>query len=119
MEEPLARFTGNTSSVGGALPFSCNVEYLSKLDPFLPTELKRQRDLDGFEATVFPFSGGRGGFAASSLDQAEAIEAEIEATLQTAYQTLLEWRKRIEQWTGTREYELIQAEGNLSLVNGT
>ena len=117
MEEPRVRFTGNTTPERGALSFSCKVEYLSKLDPFLPTELKRQRDLDGFEATVLPFNDGRGGFAASSLDQAEALDAEIEATLQTAYQALLEWRKQIEQWTGTREHDLVPPGGNFSLAN--
>ena len=118
MEEPMVRFTGNTTTAGGALPFSCKVEYLSNLDPFLPTEMKRQRDLDDYEATVSPFNEGRGGFAASSLEHAEALEAEIEATFQTAYQALLEWRKRIEQWTGTREYDLVSSEGNFSPVNG-
>ena len=117
MEEPRVRFTGKTTPSGNALSFSCKVEYLSELDPFLPTELKRQRDLDGFEAMVLPFREGRGGFVASSLAQAEALEAEIEAALQTAYQDLLDWRKRIEQWTGTREHELVSPEWDLSLVN--
>ena len=92
MEESRVKFTGNTTTVGDALTFSCKVEYLSKLDPFLPAELKRQRDLDGFEATVLPFDEGLAGFAASSLERAEALEAEIEATFQTAYQALLEWQ---------------------------
>lgn len=119
MEELWVRFTGNTALVGGALPYSCKVEYLSKLDPFLPAELKRQRDLDDFEATILPFSEGRGGFAASSLEQAEALEAEIESTFQTAYQALLEWRNRMERWTGTREYDLVPPEGNLSSLIDT
>ena len=119
MEESWVRFTGNTNPVGGALSFSCKVEYLSKLDPFLPVELKRQRDLDDFEATILPFDEGQGGFAASSLEQAEALEAELEATFQTAYQALLEWRKRVEQWNGTREYDLVTPEGDLSPVNHT
>ena len=117
MEEPRVRFTGNTTTAGGMLSFSCNVEYLNKLDPFLPREFKRQRDLDDFEATVLPFNEGRGGFAASSLEQAEALEAEIEATLQSAYQDLLEWRKRIDRWTGTRERDLVPMEEQLSLVS--
>ena len=104
MEESWVTFTRTMTPVGGALPFGCNVEYLSKLDPFLPGELKRGRDLwDGFRAKILPFKEGRGSFAASSLEQAEALEIEIGATIGTAYQVFLEKRKELEQWVGAGE----------------
>ena len=107
MEESRVRFTRNMTPVAGTLPFGCNVEYLSKLDPFLPGELKRGRDLlDGFQARILPFKEGRGSFAASSLEKAEALEVEIGATIETAYQAFVEKWKQLEQWVGTGEHNL-------------
>ena len=63
MKESWVRFTRTMTPVGGALPFGCNVEYLSDLDQFLPGDLKRGRELlDGFQARIFkwtPSSGQR------------------------------------------------------------
>jgi len=106
MEESQVRFTRNMTPVGTLL-FGCSVEYLSKLDPFLPGELKRGRDLlNGFQAKILPFKEGRGSFAASSLEQAEALEVQIGATIETAYQAFLEKQKQLEQWVGAGKHNL-------------
>ena len=70
----------------------------------MPTDLKKQTDWKG--SVIMPFSGGQGSFSANSLEQAESLEAEVQAKLQGAYEDLLEWQQRVGQWAGTREYEL-------------
>ena len=108
MGEFSVKFTGGTTSVGGALKFKCLVEYPVELDPYLPGDLKKQTDGKG--ATITPFGDGRGSFEADSLLQAEAVEGEVKSKLQTAYNNLLEGRKRIQQWTGVREVHLTAAD---------
>jgi hypothetical protein len=107
MGEFSIKFTGGTTSVGGMLKFKCLVEYPVELDPYLPGDLRKQTDGKG--ATILPFSDGRGNFEADSLLQAEAVEAEVNGKLQIAYNNLLEGRKRIQQWTGVREFHLAAA----------
>ncbi|MFQ6030056.1 MAG: hypothetical protein ACE5Q6_21495 [Dehalococcoidia bacterium] len=108
MGEFAIKFTGGTASNGGLLKFKCLVEYPTELDTYLPADLKKQTDGKG--TTILPFSDGRGNFEADSLLQAEAVEAEIKGKLQTAYHNLLEGRKRIQQWTGVREFDLTTAD---------
>ena len=105
MEESQVRFTRNMTPVG-TLQFGCNVEYSSKLDPYLPGELKRGRDLNGFQARILPFNEGQGGFAACSLEQAEALEVEIGATIETAYQAFLVKWKQLQQWVSAGDHNL-------------
>jgi hypothetical protein len=104
MGEFAIKFTGGASNAGGLMKFKCLVEYPTELDTYLSADLKKQTDGQG--TTIMPFSDGRGNFEADSLLQAEAVEAEIKGKLQTAYNNLLEGRKRIQQWTGVREFEL-------------
>jgi hypothetical protein len=106
VEELKIQFKADTSSVGGFLKFNCKIEYPSTLDPFLPSELKKQTDWKG--SVIMPFSGGQGGFTANTLEQAESLEAELKAKLQGAYEGLLEWKKRVGQWGGVREYALVK-----------
>ena len=106
MEESLVRFTGSTNDVGGHLTFSCQVQYSSNIDPFLPDDLKKQTNLNGVETTVLPFQEGSGGFTSSSIEAAQRVQAEIKDKLQTAYQALLKHQELIERWTGAREYGL-------------
>ncbi len=105
MEESQVRFTRNMTPVG-TLQFGCNVEYSSKLDPYLPGELKRGRDLNGFQARILPFNEGQGGFAACSLEQAEALEVEIGAIIETAFQAFLVKWKQLEQWVSAGDHNL-------------
>ena len=120
MEETLVRFMGSTKNVGNSLVFTCVVEYSSILDPFLPQDLKKQTDYDGFGTTVSPFERGCGSFTSNSIEQAVTVEAEINAKLQIAYQALLEHRELIAKWTGAREYgfDLISSEGINGLHRG-
>ena len=41
------------------------------------------------------------------LEQAESLEVELKSKIQGAYAGMLEWQKRVGQWAGTREYELV------------
>ena len=104
MGEFAIKFTGGASNTSGLMKFKCLVEYPTELDGYLSPDLKKQTDDKG--TTIMPFSDGRGNFEADSLLQAEAVDAEIKGKLQTAYNNLLEGRKRIQQWTGIREFEL-------------
>lgn len=106
MEEAKIKFRADTSNAGGALKFNCKIEYPSTLDPFLPSDLKKQTDWKG--SVIMPFSGGQGGFTANTLEQAESLEAELKEKLQGAYQGFLQWRKRVGQWGGVREYGLVK-----------
>ena len=106
MEDSKIKFRADTSNTGGFLKFNCKIEYPSTLDPFLPSELKKQTDWKG--SIIMPFSGGQGGFTANTLEQAESLEVELKAKLQGAYEGLLEWKKRVGQWGGVREYGLVK-----------
>jgi hypothetical protein len=108
VEEIKVKFKADTSNSGGLLKFNCKIEYPTILDPFLPTELKKQTDWKG--SVIMPFSGGQGSFSANTLEQAEALEAEVKAKLQGAYEGLRDWEKRVSQWGGVREYDLIKPE---------
>ena len=112
MEASLVRFTGSTSLVEEILTFGCKVEYSNNLDPFLPKDLEKQTRHDGGKTTISPLGNGVGSISASSLERAEQLEAEIKAKLQTAYEGLIEWQKRIDQWTAAREYVLTSSDGN-------
>ena len=108
MGEFAIKFTGGTANTGGLMKYKCLVEYPTELDGYLPPDLKKQTDNKG--TTIMPFNDGRGNFEADSLLQAEAVEVEIKGKLQAAYNNLLEGRKRIQQWTGIREFELTAVE---------
>jgi hypothetical protein len=106
VEDSKIKFRADTSNTGGFLKFNCKIEYPSTLDPFLPSELKKQTDWKG--SIIMPFSGGQGGFTANTLEQAESLEVELKAKLQGAYEGMLEWKKRVGQWGGVREYGLVK-----------
>lgn len=108
MEDTKIKFKADTSNTGGFLKFNCKIEYPSTLDPFLPAELKKQTDWKG--SIIMPFSGGQGGFTANTLEQAESLEVELKGKLQGAYEGLLEWKKRVGQWGGVREYGLVKSD---------
>ena len=97
-------FTGGTITRGGSLYFTCIVEYPTELDAFLPSELTKRIDRAG--SAIAPFSDGKGRFEADSLEHAEETEAEIKALLQCAYRDLHEMQRRMELWTGVREFAL-------------
>jgi hypothetical protein len=109
VEETKIKFRADTSNTGGSLRFNCKIEYPVSLDPFLPTELKKQTDWKG--SVIMPFSGGQGSFTANTLEQAESLEVELKSKLQAAYEGLLQWQKRVGQWGGVREYGLVKPSG--------
>lgn len=108
MEGCTIKFKADTINSGGGLKFNCKVDYPSTLDPFMPPELKKQTDWKG--SVIMPFSGGQGSFSATSLEQAESLEDELKTKIQVAYEGMLEWQKRVGQWAGTREYDLVAPE---------
>lgn len=110
MEGCIIKFKADTTNSGGYLKFNCKVDYPSTLDPFLPAEMKKQTDWKG--SVIMPFSGGQGAFTAATLDQAESLEVELKLKIQGAYEGMLEWQKRVGQWAGTREYELVGLDRN-------
>jgi hypothetical protein len=105
VEGCIIKFKADTTNAGGYLKFNCKVDYPNTLDPFLPPELKKQTDWK--DSVIMPFSGGQGGFVAGTLEQAESLELELKSKIQGAYEGMLEWQKRVGQWAGTREYELV------------
>ena len=110
MEGCTIKFKADTINSGGGLKFNCKVDYPSALDPFMPPELKKQTDWKG--SVTMPFSGGQGSFSATSLEQAESLEDELKTKIQVAYEGLLDWQKRVGQWAGTREYDLVAPESS-------
>ena len=105
VEGCIIKFKADTTNSGGYLKFNCKVDYPNTLDPFLPPELKKQTDWEG--SVIMPFSGGQGSFIAGTLEQAESLEVELKSKIQGAYEGMLEWQKRVGQWAGIREYELV------------
>lgn len=108
MEGCIIKFKADTTNAGGVLKFNCKIDYPSNLDPFLPAELKKQTDWKG--AVIMPFSGGQGAFSATNLEQAESLETEVKTKIQGAYEGMLDWQRRVGQWAGTREYDLVTPE---------